>query len=144
LKSVPGARSTIRAAAKGYRTLMHGGVNGASTKPITLDFALTPNLPNEKPQNELIGIGATLSKVANGVSVNSLISGGAAEGKLHEGDVIVMVNDLKTVGTDLSEVVQAIRGELGSDVTLWVLRGGQGDPERISLQRGRVSFPAGP
>ncbi|MFO0725166.1 MAG: carboxypeptidase regulatory-like domain-containing protein [Myxococcota bacterium] len=144
LSSVPGKRSTIRAAAKGYRTLMHGGVNGSSTKPLTLDFALTPIAPNERPQNELIGIGATLSQVGNGVVVNGLLPGGAAEGKLHQGDVIVMVNDLKTVGTDLSEIVQAIRGELGSDVTLWVLRGGQGDPERISLQRGRVSFPAGP
>jgi len=144
LRSLPGKRTTIRAAAKGYRTLMHGGVNGAATRPVTLDFALTPEGPHEAPKNELIGIGAQLSKSGNGVVINGVMSGGAAEGHLKEGDVIVMVNDLKVASADLSDVVQAIRGEIGSGVVLWVLRQGQGDPTRITLQRGRVSFPAGP
>jgi C-terminal processing protease CtpA/Prc len=36
--------------------------------------------------------------------------------------------------------VQAIRGEEGTDVVLWVKRGGRGEPERVVLTRQRVAF----
>lgn len=141
LHSLPGGRTTIQATARGYRPLMHGGIEGASKKPLQLDFALTPIRRGETARSELTGIGAQLSLGERGVVVVGLIAGGSATGVLNEGDVIVMVDDRPVGEIGFHHVVQAIRGEAGSEVVLWVQRGGQGDPERVTLERRRVEMP---
>jgi hypothetical protein len=140
LKTVPGTRTTIQASAKGYRSLLHGGVEGSATRSIQLDFALTPVARDERPRRELIGIGAQLKKIDRGALVVGVVGGGAAEGRLQHGDVIVMVDQTPTANADFGDIIQKIRGETGTNVVLWVQRGGGGDPERVVLERGRVSM----
>jgi carboxyl-terminal processing protease len=60
---------------------------------------------------------------------------------LSAGDVIVSVEGRATAGLPLGDVANAIRGELGTDVTLVVRRGGAGEPERVVVRRDRVSMP---
>lgn len=142
LSALPGKPTTVVASARGYRTLMQGGVDGRSTKPITLDLALSPiDVDGSRASNELVGIGAQLSMNERGVEVMGLVEGGPAAKKLRPGDIIVQVDDTPVSTLDLGDVVQAIRGELGTEVVLWVQRG-QGEPQRISFSRSRVSWQA--
>jgi hypothetical protein len=140
LSSLPGRRTSIRARAEGYRGLVHGGVDGRAARASTLDFALTPDGDGDGPKNELTGIGAQLRMTELGALVSGVVDGGPAAKTLKAGDVIVMVDALETKSSEFEDVVQAIRGEAGSKVTLWVLRGGAGTPERVSLERSRVSW----
>jgi hypothetical protein len=140
LSSLPGRRTSIRARAEGYRGLVHGGVDGRAARASTLDFALTPDADGDGPKNELTGIGAQLRMTELGALVSGVVDGGPAAKTLKAGDVIVMVDALETKSSEFEDVVQAIRGEAGSKVTLWVLRGGAGTPERVSLERSRVSW----
>jgi len=142
LTTLPDKRTSVTATARGYRSLMHGGVNGRSTKPTTLDFALTPidGAAGEGDANELVGIGAQLRMTDVGVEVAGLVPRGPAESKLQVGDVIVQVDDQMVKDIDLGDVVQAIRGEAGTDVVVWVQRAGAREPQRVSFERARVSF----
>lgn len=141
LRTLPGGRTTIMATARGYRPLMHGGVEGGSKTPLELDFALTPAAAGDRGSSELIGIGAQLSKTQQGVVVRGILEGGAASGQLQEGDLIVMVGELAADRAELGEIVQRIRGEAGSEVVLWVRRAGSSVPERVVLERRRVPVP---
>jgi C-terminal processing protease CtpA/Prc len=60
---------------------------------------------------------------------------------LAEGDVVVEVDGRRTAQMDVGDVANAIRGEQGSRVTLMVRRGGAGAPERVVLERARVTMP---
>jgi C-terminal processing protease CtpA/Prc len=42
---------------------------------------------------------------------------------------------------DMGDVANAIRGELGSSVTLLVRRAGGTEPEKVVLERARVNMP---
>ena len=68
-----------------------------------------------------------------------VVEGGPAASKLRPGDVIVKVGDMAVQNLELGDVVQAIRGELGTEVELWVRRG-NGEPQRIVFERKRVSW----
>lgn len=140
LAALPGKPTTVVASARGYRTLMQGGVDGRSTKPITLDIALTPlDGDGSRGMNELVGIGAQLAMNERGVEVMGTVEGGPAEKQLKAGDIIVQVDDTPVSALELGDVVQSIRGEQGTEVVLWVQRGG-GEPQRITFSRARVSW----
>ncbi len=141
LRALPGLRTSIDVRADGYRPLLVGGVEGRAGQRIVRDFSLSPQPRNEIPATELTGIGAVLGPHPAGVRLQSIIEGGPAATALAEGDVVVMVGGERIGPRDIGRAAQAIRGEIGTDVELWVLRGGEGEPERVVLRRDRVVLP---
>ncbi|MFP4249313.1 MAG: S41 family peptidase [Armatimonadota bacterium] len=67
--------------------------------------------------------------------------GPAAETSLYSGDVIVGVDGNSVRGMSLHEVVNLIRGEGGTEVTLNVRHEGDEEISDITITRGRVEFP---
>jgi hypothetical protein len=141
LRALPGKRSSLTVSADGYRALLGGGVLVAPGQSVTRDFALTPQAAGQASATELTGIGAVLAPQADGVAISQIVEGGPAASRLSAGDVIVAVDGKATAGLPLGDVANAIRGELGTEVTLLVRREGAGEPERVVVRRDRVSMP---
>jgi hypothetical protein len=142
LSSVPGSRTSLRVRATGYQPLLAGGVECSGGERCKRDFALTPLASGQRPGGQLTGVGAVLRKIADGVLIQQLLPGGPAEVVLQKGDIVVMVGDLDVSTVGLKEVAQAIRGETGTDVVLWVRRPGQSEPQRVVITRARVTMPS--
>ncbi len=142
LRSVPDSRTSLSVRAPGYQPLLAGGVECSGGQRCKRDFSLTPLARGERPGGQLMGVGAVLRKTGNGVLIQSLLAGGPAEALLNKGDVVVMVGDLDVSTMGIREVAQAIRGESGTDVVLWVRRPGQTEPQRIVITRARVTMPS--
>ncbi|MFH2008699.1 MAG: carboxypeptidase regulatory-like domain-containing protein [bacterium] len=142
LKSVPGSRTSLRVRADGYQALLAGGLECDPGHRCKRDFALTPVGRDKRPSGQLTGVGAVLRKTNRGVLITQLLPGGPAADVLQRGDLVVMVGELDTTSAGLREVAQAIRGEVGTDVVLWILRGGQGEPQRVVIKRALVNMPA--
>ncbi len=143
LRTVPDSRTSLRVVARGYQPLLAGGVECGGGERCTRNFELTPVPQGERPGGQLTGVGAVLRKAPEGVRIQKLLAGGPADGLLQEGDLVVMVGDLDASTAGLKEVAQAIRGEVGTDVVLWVRRAGESEPRRIVITRERVSLPGG-
>ena len=141
LRALPDKRSSIEVRAEGYRTLLGGGVQVARGQKIQRDFSLNPARRGETPGGELVGIGAVLEAAPDGVRLGHLVEGGPASAVLSTGDVLLQVDGRATRGMDMGDVANAIRGELGSSVTLLVRRAGGTEPEKVVLERARVNMP---
>lgn len=141
MRSVPGGRTSLNVSARGYHPLLAGGAEAPAGMRVRRDFALTALAEGERPRGQLTGIGAVLQNTPRGVEIRSLVAGGPAESALRAGDVVVMVGDEDVRSAGLARVAQAVRGEEGTDVVLWVERGG-GPPQRVVLRRAVVNFPA--
>ncbi len=94
------------------------------------------------------GIGAELVMEKNEetgekevVVLRVLPGGPASETALYSGDVIMGVDGKSVQGKSLHEVVQLIRGEGGTDVTLNVRHEDAEKIVDITITRGRVEFP---
>lgn len=96
----------------------------------------------------LVGIGALLSSEDGYTKVVKIIPGGPAEsdGRLQPEDRIIAVSQengetVDTLDMPLNKVVNLIRGEAGSKVTLSILEGAKGVnavPKQITLKRDKV------
>jgi carboxyl-terminal processing protease len=81
------------------------------------------------------GLGMQISQQEGVVKVIAPIDGTpAARAKLEPGDAIVMVDHMSTLGVSLQKVVDQLRGDPGTQVTVTILRGKQ-DPFDITLTR---------
>lgn len=141
LKALPNVRTSIQVTAEGYRSVLVGGVEGAPGEEIVRDFSMSSNQRDASPASELTGIGAVLAPDRRGVRIRRIVDGGPASQVLETGDVVVMVDGVEARGAGLAKVAQAIRGEVGTEVELWVRRGGTGAPERVIMTRDRVVMP---
>lgn len=97
-------------------------------------------------QQKLLGIGVQLRDDVDGFSVVKIIEGGPAdrEKELKVKDKIIAVNGEPVIGLDVIEVVDRIRGQDGTDVTLRVVRDVGEDGKKlqqlkdIRIKRGEV------
>lgn len=94
------------------------------------------------------GIGAELVMEKNEetgeqevIVLRVLPEGPAAKTALYDGDIIVGVNGQSVHGLSLQEVVDLIRGEGGTDVTLNVRHKDATDIVDVVITRGRVEYP---
>lgn len=119
-----------------------------SVDELGLDRAPAPPALDSRSQAELVGIGAELAQQEGYAVINRLLPGSPAElsGQLHPGDRILAVAQGDNVFVDarnlsLGELVQAIRGALGTSVQLQVLPAAappDSPPATVTLLRAQI------
>lgn len=90
----------------------------------------------------MCGIGVVLREGIEGIIIQDLINGGPAErsGKLHKGDVIVEVDGVSVRSSSFQKVLEQMKGEEGTQITLRVVRNDTaGDPTcQVRLMRSKI------
>ena len=66
----------------------------------------------------------------------------AEEADLRDGDLIVMVDEVDTIGMTSTEIVKLIKGEEGTSVHLTLIRDGEDDYIEVDLERAIVDSPS--
>jgi len=66
----------------------------------------------------------------------------AQRGGIEAGDIILKIDDRSMKGVDLSEGVKLMRGEVGSKVTLTIMREGEQQPRQFTLARDTIKLPS--
>jgi carboxyl-terminal processing protease len=128
--------------------LMNGlkhGLAEATNDPYTVYF--TPkeakNFDGEL-NGTFSGIGAQLGQDNQGtVQIIAPIAGTPAEkAGLKAKDLIVAINGKSTVGMSVDAAVNAIRGKVGTKVSLQIVRTGSDRPLNVSITRGNIQVPS--
>jgi hypothetical protein len=139
LDGLPPGRCSLFVAASGHHARVVGPLTvagEAELPPITVD--LTPVRDGEAPSIELVGIGAVLRPVGDGLTIQDVIlGGGAAEAGLKAGDAILEVEGRSCTYLGFDGAIQLIRGPEGTSVRLLVQRQG-GKSETLSVPRRRI------
>jgi len=107
---------------------------------------LTPDevkAENDSLNGHVSGIGVVVDNRQVPPSIVSVVPGSPAEAAgIKPGDVIVAVNGTSTETMNSSDIVQLIRGDAGTTVTLSILHHGANEPTEISIERADVAVPA--
>ena len=89
------------------------------------------------------GIGALVGEQEGTPVIVAPFDGSPAEkAGIKAGDVIVEVDGQDVTAWSISEVVESIRGEAGTEVVLTVLRPDEGKSLQISITRSQITVPA--
>ena len=125
-------------------TLLNGAKQGlvnAAGDPYTEYFDPTDAQSfNSQLSNSIDGIGAQLSKDGNNIIIMSPLSGyPAAKAGLQAKDVIAAVDSKSVSGMDLQSVVDLIRGQVNTKVTLTIVRGAK--QFNVTIVRQHISLP---
>jgi carboxyl-terminal processing protease len=89
------------------------------------------------------GLGIEVTQQDGFVKVVSPMDGTPADSAgILAGDFITFVDDKPTLGLTLSEAVEIMRGPVGSDVKLTIVREGKEDPLEISIKRDVIKLTA--
>lgn len=117
-----------------------GGMLLAFEDPYTY-FMEPDRYKNMKEENEgnFSGIGAVLQTNKQGqVTIREIMkSSPAGKAGLKVGDIIIKVNGDNAENQDINDVVKKIRGEMGTDVTLTILRSEE-KPFDVTVTRDRI------
>lgn len=136
LEGVAPGRHSVRVQHPKFLTELRGGVEVPDGGEVQRDFELRQRKSGEKFAFQ--GIGATLGRSPNGVVIRKTMPGSpASKFGLKDGDVILSVDHQPMAGKGISSVVESIRGEAGTPVSIEVNRKGQGRIT-ISVERGDV------
>lgn len=97
----------------------------------------------EQLEGEYGGIGAFVSTNDAGdiIIVSPIDDTPASRAGLQADDVILEVDGESIAGMDLTEAVELIKGPVGTEVTLTILRAGEEEPREITLTRERIPDP---
>ncbi len=120
------------------------GVLAALDDPNTILVEPTDReLEEDQFRGEFGGIGAyvTMNDQGQLVIVSPIDGTPAARAGLQPDDIILEVDGQPIAGMDLNEAVALIRGPVGTEVTLTILRPGQDEPFTITLVRERIPTP---
>ena len=85
------------------------------------------------------GIGVVIEKVGDYITITKVLEDSAAEGAgINAGDKIAEVDGKSIVGTATSEARSYIVGEIGTKVTLGIIKKGQAELTRVEITRALV------
>ncbi|MGL5955366.1 MAG: S41 family peptidase [Brevinema sp.] len=127
------------------KTLLSGAIKGmlSSTKDPYTDF-LSPEIAEEFSANlnaTFYGVGIRIEMRHSWLTVVAPIKGTpAAEAGLQAGDQIIEIDGESTKGLTSLEAVGKIRGTLGTEVKLTILRNGVLQPFTVSLKRAKIDI----
>lgn len=94
-------------------------------------------------RSQYYGIGASIQSRHRGVYIiETFKDTPAARAGLRYGDQIVAVDDKTTEGWNSDKVRDHLRGELGTEVKVSVLREGEAQPINVKLERAAVDLPS--
>ena len=97
---------------------------------------------NETVTGEFGGIGAEVNLVSGlMVIVSPLENSPAQEAGLMPGDIVTKINGEEIIGKTLTQATSLIRGEVGTDVTLTIVREGVDDTKDTTITRDIVTVP---
>jgi carboxyl-terminal processing protease len=99
---------------------------------------------DERIKGTLSGIGATIGRLDGDLVVKAVFHGSPAEiAGLRVGDVVVRVDGISTLGMSVTDVVDRIRGERDTSVTLRIrrLQGGKPLESDLRLLRAEIAIP---
>lgn len=99
----------------------------------TVNSAVTTSL-----QQELYGIGATVTATTTGLLINPLVGSPASLAKLMPGDTITHVDGKSIAGMQSAKAVALIRGRQGTIVALTIVRSGVARPFVVKVTRGTI------
>jgi len=88
-------------------------------------------------------VGLVLAKRYGYVAVVDALPGSPADkANINTGDLIESINNVATRDMPLAYAEQLLRGDAGSTINITVLRLKNPDPEKITLTRANISYPA--
>lgn len=120
------------------------GLVGAAGDPYTVYFSAADAKDfNNELQGTIVGIGAELgTNDQNNIVIVSPLSGYPAEkAGLKPKDIVAAVDSKATQGMTVDAVVQKIRGNEGTNVTLTIIRG-SGKPFDVTITRQKITIPS--
>jgi len=134
----PGSRSLF-VAGEGHHGRVISGLVATEGAALELTIDLTPTEEGEEPRIELVGIGAVLSAVGDGLVIGRVVEGGgAAEAGLGSDDVILAVDGVAVTELGFGGAIERIRGREGSTLVLRVRRAGAEAEEDLVVIRKRI------
>lgn len=142
MEGLPSGPRSLNVRARGYASLISSGheVPPDGERDIGA-IQLEPEKPGERGLTKFSGIGTVLRADEGRIYASRIISDGPAAAAGIENDTEILSVDGVDVGNlTMAEVVERIRGQEGSDVTLMVLRPGGAVPERLQITRGQVTM----
>ncbi|MDQ7029246.1 MAG: S41 family peptidase [Ardenticatenia bacterium] len=133
---LPEGRQVTYAAIRGVLVAL-GDPNTILVEPVERE------LEQDQFRGEFGGIGAyvTMNEQGQLVIVSPIDDTPAARAGLQADDIILEVDGQPLAGKDLNEAVSLIRGPVGTQVTLTVLRPGEEEPFTVTLTRERIPTP---
>jgi hypothetical protein len=125
--------SSLTVAARGYRTVTVGGVDGSSSRLDDVRIELVPG-----SGDTVVGIGVSIVNDPRGLRVRSLEPGSPAESAgVAVGDIIVTV-DGSSVSSNLDAAVGSIRGSPGTSVQIGI-EGEDGARRQLTVPRAAIT-----
>lgn len=93
----------------------------------------------ESTKGEFAGLGIEVSMEDGFIKVIAPIDDSPAQkAGLNAGDLIIQLDKKPVKGLDLNQAIERMRGPVGSNIDLMVLRQGQAQPLNISIKRGII------
>jgi len=97
---------------------------------------------NDQVAGSFGGVGLEVGMQDGSVTVIAPLKGSPADlAGIKSGDLITEINGQKTSLMDIDTAISLIRGDVGTQVTLTILRGGSSDPLHFTITRSVVSVP---
>lgn len=119
---------------------LNGVLKGLDPYSKYMDPEAFETLQNQN-RGEYGGVGIEVRLEANGARVLTVFDDApASRAGLKTGDVITRIGDSGLEGLDLDAVTNRMRGKVDSEVLLTVLRGGDGQPEQLTVKRAVVRW----
>ncbi|MDO8429849.1 MAG: S41 family peptidase [bacterium] len=88
------------------------------------------------------GIGAEIGVRKDQLTVISPLKESPAEkAGIKAGDLILAINEKNSAGLDVNEAVKKIRGEIGTEVSLTILREGWDNSKEFKIMRANIEIP---
>ena len=97
---------------------------------------------NDTVSGEFGGIGAEVDISSGLLVIVAPLKGSPSEAAgLKAGDIVLTIDDVDVVGMTIDEAVGLIRGEVGTPVSLGIIREGQDEAQEITVVRQIVTIP---
>lgn len=133
-KELDNSQARVYGAIRGMVSSLNDPYSGFMDPKETKEFNLEMN-------GSFDGIGAELGMKEGFLTIIAPIEGTPAEkAGLRAGDKILKINDELTADLTIDEAVQRIRGKRGTEVSLTVMRNGEGKTKEIKIVRDKIEI----